>query len=144
MTKGAELIISTTNFNRSTKAFFAKVQKDRIPAALKKLVFEALNGFIAMTPVASSRAEAGWYAYLDANGASIAESGGEGADLGRSEGTFEETITADSREVVIINRVPYILLLEFGRSNKAPDGMVRVTMQRLTKAMQEMGSVFDG
>ena len=137
MKNKTSLKVESKKFNAEIKRVLTGVAKEKLPTAFKRLIFEAVNGFIAMTPVDTSRARSGWFAYLKSNGLAPA-GGGPGAAQGEKEGSFEEKITAHGMEVTIINRVPYIVALEYGHSKQAPNGMVRVTMQRMRKNLQKI------
>jgi len=55
-------------------------------------------------------------------------------DTGRARGGWQMEHTRPSSNVgrvTISNQVPYIIYLEYGSSQKAPQGMVRITMQEI-------------
>ena len=133
------LKVETRKFNKEVTRVLTGVANEKLPAAMKRIVFDAVNGFIAMTPVDTGRARAGWYSYLDHNGLPPA-GGGPGTAQGRTEGSFEEKITSKIIDIQIINRVPYIMPLEYGHSKQAPGGMVRVTLKRIRKMLQKIPS----
>jgi len=135
----AQMKIEFKKFNAEITRVLTGVAKEKLPAVMKRIVFDAINGFIAMTPVDTGRARAGWYAYLDHSGLPPA-GGGPGAAQGRAEGSFEENVTSKIIDIQIINRVPYIMPLEYGHSKQAPGGMVRVTLRRIRKLLQKIPS----
>ena len=53
-------------------------------------------------------------------------------DIGKKEGSYEESLIGYNKGIVMANSVPYILYLEYGHSRlQAPYGMVRVSVRKL-------------
>jgi len=75
------------------------------PAYVKRVIFEAFNRIVKRTPVDTGRARAGWQ--------------------------IDQSKIKSQMMAEIINNVPYIVFLEFGRSGQAPQGMVRITLNEL-------------
>ena len=106
---------------------------------VRSLAFEALKGFMEMNPVYTGRSRAGWYIAAEALGVPIPPGGHPwDIDEGKAEGDFEDHLRDGKHpHVILINGVEYILGLEYGRSMQAPYGMVRVTLQGLTKTQSD-------
>lgn len=118
---------------------------------LRVLAFEFLNRVIAKTPVDLGRARGGWASYLIANGKGVLRTATKGQKRQRdvegkflkgrfekddfaegvSEGSFEEKFTGSEQFILLINAVKYIVLLEFGSSDQAPAGMMRITFREM-------------
>jgi hypothetical protein len=107
---------------------------EEVPVALRRLVLDGLNRFIRRTPVNTGRARGGWLPYAEDHGLPVSIGntvGGDGVAIGRKEGSYEEQ-GGDDAFVLIINRVPYIVFLEYGSSRQATHGMVRISMAELS------------
>ena len=93
--------------------------------------------------VATGRARAGWYTSARGLGLSWEGQGNDDTAIaeGKSQGSFKKKLTGKERYILLINSVKYILFLEYGHSNQAPHGMVRINMRKLTgdKMPKEMG-----
>lgn len=86
------------------------------------------------TPVDTGRARAGWAAFADAQGHPVDLGGtNEGVAKGRSEGDYvlDQRRDGESRYLGIHNGVPYIAWLEYGSSDQAPGGFVRIALRRM-------------
>lgn len=93
---------------------------------LSKKIFE---GIVARTPVLTGNARASWQASLYAPDFTRATGGTKDSPLAPP--TFPLTSAPLGAKVYISNATPYIMPLEYGWSNKAPQGMVRVTLASL-------------
>ena len=56
--------------------------------------------------------------------------------LGKSESDYIERFTKTTSTIIIVNGVPYIIILEYGHSKQAPQGFVRITMRQLAFGMK--------
>ena len=102
---------------------------------LRMTTFDLLGRVIKKTPVQFGRARGGWLPYAVAKGMAVSAAG-EKAAQGMNEGSFTEKLTGTFKYIDIVNSVPYIIMLEFGTSKQAPEGMVRVSMREITSGLQ--------
>ena len=85
-------------------------------------------------PVDTGRSRAGWYVAIEKLGGTVSGISSSGVDEGRRRGRFiDHTKGFTDKWVEMINGVDYIIYLEYGRSNQAPYGMVRVSMRELRR-----------
>ena len=117
-------------FNLGLERFAGRIPEE-VEKAHRALALEGLKGVVQMTPVDEGRARGNWQVThddpasgtverLDKNGAATVAAGN--TVIG----------TAKAYSVTwLTNNVPYINRLEDGYSRQAPQGMVRVTAQRL-------------
>jgi hypothetical protein len=96
--------------------------------------FQILAGIIQKTPVDTGRARANWF--LSEGAPVIASTLPTGKDKdGRPtfavNATPQASITGRAR-IFITNSLPYIVPLEYGHSQQAPAGMVRVTLAEVS------------
>lgn len=113
-------------------------EQDTVPQILRKIAFDFLRKVIKKTPVDTGRARAGWTAWLDQQGefvnltADAPNASVKAVSEGKQAGDFEERLGRGPIQfITLINGVHYIVFLEFGSSDQAPAGMVRLTMREL-------------
>lgn len=122
--------METKAFRRWTEDLVKDLKRTAAERALKALAFEFLSRVIPRTPVDTGRARGGWASYLIRLGKTV-NGVGAGSSLGVDEGSFEEHFTESEQSIVLINAVHYIVLLEYGWSDQAPAGMVRITFREM-------------
>lgn len=118
------------SFSKQLQAFADKT-KSQLPNGFKKVVFDLFNDIVARTPVRDGIARASWRISIG------------GPDLSNEEGNTGAlpdpmlqlnkvgSLSLDEMEqgIFITNTVSYILDLEYGHSQQAPQGMVRVALK---------------
>jgi hypothetical protein len=106
---------------------------DKVLVVQKKVALQCLEGIVNMTPVDTGRARGNWQVTIGSpkqgHDWERKDKGGSATiDQGRS--TVNELSSPGT--VYITNNLPYILALENGRSStQAPQGMVRLTLDRI-------------
>lgn len=142
--------VETKAFNDHIKQFASQAQIE-IPKAIKKFAFDLLKRIIMKSPVDTGRSRAGWFVALDKLGSgqyvAVGKTGSnvsaEAIREGRSKGGFiDHTKGVTDMWVEIINGVEYAIFLEYGHSQQAPYGMVRVSMREMRgdKLPKDMGT----
>ena len=115
---------------------FARTVNVTYDQVRRKIAFDILRGVVFKTPVDLGRARAAW---------ALSDSGPVGADAGKDfsaspEGAAQRAMNNVSVQkgggdpfgaLWVSNNVPYITALEFGYSDQAPNGMVRVTLAEI-------------
>ena len=93
------------------------------------------------TPVATGRARAGWIAFADASGVDLNIGGTQsGVAQGKKEGSYEYREEGlNSVYLGIRNGVSYIIWLEYGSSDQAPGGFIRINLRRLRGEVGKAG-----
>jgi len=111
----------------------------RIDTQIRKSTIELFGSVIKMTPVDTGRAKGNWQCTVGTAASSeIDRDDGSKRDSLRSSKAYEEvvrTVPPTGNVVWLANNVPYIRSLEYGSSQQAPSGMVRVSLERF-------GSIF--
>lgn len=141
------LEFETEAFRAWTEAHIRHLTGPEKKKALKALAFAFLSRVIQKTPVDTGRARGGWMSYLLSNQGVSGVGGAEAAALatlsagdtqavreGVKQGSFTERFTSTEAFVAIVNGVNYIVLLEFGSSDQAPAGMMRITFREMRVA----------
>ena len=149
--------IETKNFNRHIKQFKKRVNiADEI--VLKKFAFDLIKKIIEKSPVDTGRSRAGWYVAMEKLGggyvfdrqskkpvrdSAIDPKGYSESEvaLGKGEGSYTQSLTGKLKWIELVNGVNYIIFLEYGSSQQAPYGMVRLSMRELSgkKLPRQMG-----
>lgn len=96
---------------------------------LRKVVFDITREIIQKTPVDTGHARSNWFwgvQVVSDEDATLSKSGAP--SLARA-ASFASTVRSGG-VVYLTNNLPYILPLEFGSSQQAPAGMVRITVSR--------------
>jgi len=128
------------DFDAALKNFAEKVVPEKILSATKEIALDVLDGVAAVTPVDTGRARANWNVAIglaadtsvtdDENRDSVAEGAAVLAKL------------KPFQAATISNNVVYIGALERGHSDKAPVGMLGVTLDGIRPKI-ERGDYFD-
>lgn len=89
------------------------------------------------TPIDTGRARAGWARAAEALGGSF-QPIGEASEVaaGRKKGSTGVEKTKNSALRWIVNGVEYIVFLEYGSSEQAPAGFIRINLERLRGEIQ--------
>ena len=136
---------STRRFQHWVGEMVRGVEQDMVPTLLRKVTFDFLRKVIKRTPVDTGRARAGWTVWLDKQGkpvnitADAPNADNRSISEGRAASDFKEKLGRGSVQwITVVNGVRYIVFLEFGGSDQAPAGMVRITIREF-----EMGGNLD-
>lgn len=133
------LDVETRKFQAWTREYAQQVAGDEMPKALRKIAVEFLRTVIPKTPVDTGRARGGWLPYLEKEGVRAPSGRPQGSGApdpaeerrGMQDGDFEESFGRLSSFVSIINGVSYLIALEYGSSDQAPAGMLRISMREM-------------
>ncbi len=116
------------------------MERDAAEKALKGIALEFTSRVIARTPVDTGRARGAWTPFLKRINRPSSQMVGNGAGprfsqaavrKGASEGDVDFDLNGKRQAITITNAVPYIAELEFGSSDQAQAGMVRIVMREL-------------
>lgn len=149
--------IETRTFNRHIAKFArnASIGGDKV---LKKFAFDLLARILRRSPVDTGRSRAGWFVSVEKLGAGAitvtAVQGGrtksknydpQKVEEGRKQGDYRQNLGkfVMNKWVELINGVSYIVFLEYGYSEQAPYGMVRLSIReiRTGKLAKDMGDM---
>ncbi|WP_434606792.1 HK97 gp10 family phage protein [Pseudomonas sp. D2-30] len=118
-------------------AEFAKQAQEAVDASLREIIIEIGNSLIRMSPVDTGRFRGNWQMSIDAPSEGTLgalDPTGATATARIAEGSifFRAGTTA-----FIVNNLPYAIPLEYGHSDQAPGGMVRITQARFQQIVLE-------
>lgn len=118
-------------------AEFAEQAKDAVDASLREIIIEIGNSLIRMSPVDTGRFRGNWQMTIDAPAAGTLTT----LDPTGAEATAriagESILFRAGTMAFIVNNLPYAIPLEYGHSDQAPGGMVRITQARFQQIVLE-------
>jgi len=118
-------------------AEFVEKSKQAIDSTIREVVIEIGNSVIRMSPVDTGRFRGNWQFSIDAPAA------GTLSTLDPTGGQASARLAADSillkagHTFFVVNNLPYAIPLEYGHSDQAPGGMVRITLARFQRIIEE-------
>jgi hypothetical protein len=129
---------NSTAFATAVINLGASMPEAQLSTMIRKIGLDALTGLVNMTPVDTGRSKGNWNVTFN-------DRGTEPSSDGRMDKTGANSITKGTTDIIaatarngtpktiyITNNVPYIEDLENGKSKQAPNGMLRVTTNRLS------------
>lgn len=118
------------SFTADIKAFAKKTGQNAEEQAAATL-FKLNSLVVNRTPVDTGRARGGWVASVGSpsQGKGRADKGGQGTI--RSANNQADKAIKNKDIYYLANNVKHIVKLEYGSSDQAPNGMVRVSMQEI-------------
>ncbi|WP_445572167.1 HK97 gp10 family phage protein [Pseudomonas sp. E102] len=118
-------------------AEFAAQAKGAIDASLREIIIELGGSLIRMSPVDTGRFRGNWHLSIDVvESVTFDDPDPNGQEAMAALVSAVSDFTA-GQAAYIINNLPYAIPLEYGHSNQAPQGMVRVTLARFQQIVNE-------
>ena len=126
--------MSNKVFTKSIEKW-VKATKENADQAVRKIAFGLLSNFVVASPVDTGRFRGNWQVGLGSRP--------EGTyDVQEQEPVAREGVKLKAAGVgmtiYIANNLPYALPLEYGHSQQAPRGIVRVTIRRLNEIVKDV------
>lgn len=126
----------STDFERSIENFIKKAKKNP-ELVVRQVTIKLYSAIIMASPVDTGRFRMNWQATVDnpATGVLI----GDDPSGSRAIGRISQFVASSAKwdEFRLTNNLPYAERLEFGWSQQAPSGMVRVTVSRFQRLIDE-------
>ena len=123
------------DFGGQIRAFSRKVKR-RMGLVPKNVTIKLFNAVVFDTPVDTGAARGGWNPSIGT--VQWAPNGRLDKTGGLVKKEIEVTITDDYGQVAFMsNAVGHIVPLEYGWSNKSPEGMVRINVARIQRLVRE-------
>ena len=128
--------IETAKFTKLLTTFISNLRStEAASSALLNVGMVMMRRVIWANPVDTGRSEAGWYFGINMVGKKIRgpqyTPRGAAQRQGFAKGTAKLKLRGFKKKIEITNAVVYVGALEYGWSQQAPFGMVRITMQVL-------------
>jgi hypothetical protein len=131
-------LVGTVEFKAAVNNLARRLRSPEGGTLLQIVAHMALSGIIRKSAVLTGRSRASWYPAFSHVCQALRLSTPISSDLtgdellGAAESTYYENLMGTQKMIRFASSTPYIRLLEYGYSTKAPWGMVRITMQELT------------
>ncbi len=129
------------DFDKYLRVFATVKVPDDHSNMVKKVAMQALRGVVNKTPVDTGRARSNWMTGVNIVpsetlelSANLSRSQAAAESINRGVSVIDEAKPFSS--ISIANNLPYIGVLEYGGSNQAPEGMVRVTLSEIEAAFK--------
>jgi hypothetical protein len=116
---------------------FVKVAKGNADRAVRRICLGVLSNVVIASPVDTGRFRGNWQVGVSAPVISTANSPQKDPGAVISEAAGKLAGVHAGAVVYITNSLPYALSLEFGHSQQAPDGMVRLTFRRIDQIVAD-------
>ncbi|MFD1944733.1 HK97 gp10 family phage protein [Paradevosia shaoguanensis] len=111
-----------TAFNRKTEA--------KIDTAIRKIALDVFSEVIMMSPVDTGRFRGNWQVAIGRIPQGTLELDDKAGIATISKVQAEAMNLSAGQVIYLVNNLPYAGQLEYGYSSQAPNGMVRLTVQR--------------
>ena len=99
---------------------------------VKKVMLELFAKVIYKTPVDTGLARNSWFTGINSIPTEVGETAKRGGKDSRERMKSElADIKIEGQTIYLVNNLPYIQKLEFGASDQAPQGMVRLSIQEI-------------
>ena len=145
MPDGFDFELDVEGFRQWTEEAIRDAEKEVGQKVLRALALDFIRRVIEKTPVDFGRARAGWTSYAlslgrspriggQRSGRGLAKEASAEQAQGITEGSFKTKFSGVDQFIEIINGVSYIVFLEFGSSDQAPGGMMRITFREMMAA----------
>ncbi len=145
MTAPVEIkFLNRKKFNKAIRNYVKNFTDKQLIMFIKGLAMKILAGVVERTPVDTGFARNNWLVTRGSVGDETPYPAEDNVDgvLSREIGEIEQIAKMqDLKEIIYVwNAVPYIVYLETGSSDQAPEGMLRVTFAQIAS---ELSSRFD-
>lgn len=118
-------------------AEFAQQATEAIDASLREIVIELGGSLIRMSPVDTGRFRGNWQFSVEAPAAGTLDEVDPSGAVATARLVGDSIVLRAGETAFIVNNLPYAIPLEFGHSDQAPGGMVRVTVARFQQIVLE-------
>lgn len=118
-------------------AEFAAQAKEAVDASLREIIIEIGNSLIRMSPVDTGRFRGNWQMTIEAPAAGTLSTLDPTGTEATARIAGESILFRAGTTAFIVNNLPYAIPLEYGHSDQAPGGMVRITQARFQQIVLE-------
>jgi hypothetical protein len=116
---------------------FAEQAKEAVDASLREIIIEIGNSLIRMSPVDTGRFRGNWQMSIDVPPAGTLNTLDPTGVEATARIAGESILFRAGTTAFIVNNLPYAIPLEYGHSDQAPGGMVRITQARFQQIVEE-------
>lgn len=118
-------------------AKFAQQAQEAIDETLQEVVIELGNSLIRMSPVDTGRFRGNWQFSIGTPAGGSLDTTDPSGNEASARIVGDSILFKAGETAFIVNNLPYAIPLEYGHSDQAPGGMVRITLARFQAIVEE-------
>lgn len=118
-------------------AKFAEQAQEAIDETLQEVVIELGNSLIRMSPVDTGRFRGNWQFSIGTPASGSLDVNDPSGNETSARIVGDSILFKAGETAYIVNNLPYAIPLEYGHSDQAPGGMVRITLARFQAIVEE-------
>ncbi len=122
---------SLKEFNKAMDRAVKTLTHEQLPLFMKKIGFDLLVAVMRKTPVDTGHARRGWRLTIDQKATDASPPGDPIAEAMKVMSGHQGPI----RVLYVTNNVEYIVELEYGHSQQAPQGMLAISLEEVRRAV---------
>lgn len=126
------------SFADQVAAFTTKTEA-KIEIAIRKIALDVFREVIMMSPVDTGRFRGNWQVAIGAMPTGTVELDDKAGTATLEKAQAEAMGLKAGETIFLINNLPYARALEYGLSQQAPGGMIRLTVQRWKPIVEAVG-----
>lgn len=120
-----------SNWTRKTEA--------KIETAIRKIAIDVFAEVIMMSPVDTGRFRGNWQVAIGSMPSGTVELDDKAGTAVLSKAQAQAMGLKAGQTIFLVNNLPYAQALEYGLSQQAPGGMIRLTVQRWKPIVEAVG-----
>lgn len=119
------------DFNKQMEKWAKKRLPEEVKIFQRAMALHLLRGVVMETPVDEGRARANWQMGVNEQPAGYDDSTDKDGEATINKALAMLANLPNWAIIYVANNLPYIVALEHGHSNKAPEGMLAVSVEKL-------------
>lgn len=135
---GPRTVFAQTRFELQLDEFLNKIMPEKQTAAFREIVQEVNRKLVKRSPVDTGRFRGNWYVSINTPDRTVSEGTDKNGDKTIERGERVINRLEIGNIAIISNNLPYAVMLEYGWSKQAPNGMAAITLEEV-KAKLEGG-----
>lgn len=118
---------------------FTRKTEAKIETAIRKIALDVFAEVIMMSPVDTGRFRGNWQVAIGSTPSGTLEIDDKAGTATLAKAQAEALGLRAGQTIFLVNNLPYAQALEYGYSNQAPGGMIRLTVQRWKPIVEAVG-----
>ncbi|KKC39508.1 hypothetical protein WH87_04750 [Devosia epidermidihirudinis] len=118
---------------------FTRKTEAKIETAIRKIALDVFAEVIMMSPVDTGRFRGNWQVAIGSAPSGTLEIDDKAGTATLAKAQAEALGLKAGQTIFLVNNLPYAQALEYGSSQQAPGGMVRLTVQRWKPIVEAVG-----
>lgn len=118
---------------------FTRKTEAKIETAIRKIALDVFAEVIMMSPVDTGRFRGNWQVAIGTTPSGTLEVDDKAGTATLAKAQAEALGLKAGQTIFLVNNLPYAQALEYGSSQQAPGGMIRLTVQRWQPIVEAVG-----